>query len=55
MGETVCQTCSTHLEPGSRFRCSHGCTFYGACADRLDAVCPNCSGNLHRDTPPLIR
>lgn len=51
MTETACQHCGSHLVPGTRFSCSHGCTFCEHCAGRLNAVCPNCAGELRRDAP----
>jgi uncharacterized protein len=43
----VCERCGAGLaaDGGARI-CSYECTFCEACADTLDGVCPNCSGEL---------
>jgi hypothetical protein len=44
---TACERCETPLAPdGEAAICSHECTFCVQCADELDHVCPNCSGEL---------
>jgi DNA-binding winged helix-turn-helix (wHTH) protein len=43
----VCEGCDGVLAPGDAARiCSYECTFCEACAQRLDATCPNCGGEL---------
>jgi hypothetical protein len=44
---TVCERCGNALAPDGDARiCSFECTFCVACADAMDDVCPNCSGEL---------
>ena len=43
----VCERCGVGLEPGGPATiCSFECTFCVSCADSMDGVCPNCSGEL---------
>jgi len=45
----ICERCSRALEPdGPAFICSYECTFCQECSTELDAVCPNCGGELVR-------
>jgi len=45
----VCERCAAALVPdGVAFICSHECTFCADCATELEAICPNCSGELVR-------
>ena len=43
-----CERCGTYLpaENAGAFICSFECTFCTECAEVLDDVCPNCSGEL---------
>ena len=42
-----CERCGQPLAAdGVAFICSHECTFCAECADGLENVCPNCSGEL---------
>jgi hypothetical protein len=42
-----CERCGAALEPDGPARiCSHECTFCAVCAEAMDDVCPNCSGEL---------
>jgi ribosomal protein S18 acetylase RimI-like enzyme len=42
-----CLKCSIHLlEDGNAFICSYECTYCTECFLHLNAVCPNCSGEL---------
>lgn len=43
----VCERCDTPLglDDGARI-CSFECTFCPPCATALEAVCPNCGGEL---------
>ena len=44
---TQCERCGRPLEPDGPARiCSYECTFCVECADAMDAVCPNCGGEL---------
>lgn len=44
---TVCERCGTELAQGSdAVICSFECTFCRTCAEAMDFVCPNCSGEL---------
>jgi hypothetical protein len=45
----VCEKCGAGLSPeGVAYICSHECTFCVACARSLQALCPNCGGELVR-------
>ena len=45
----VCERCDSPLPPdGVAFICSYECTFCEACLVDLEAVCPNCGGELVR-------
>ena len=42
-----CERCGASLAPEGAARiCSYECTFCVDCADAMDAVCPNCGGEL---------
>ena len=42
-----CERCGAALTPDGVARiCSFECTFCGSCANELEGVCPNCSGEL---------
>jgi len=42
-----CERCGAGLPPDAAASiCSYECTFCSACASELDAVCPNCGGEL---------
>lgn len=44
---TACERCGTELALGSdAVICSFECTFCRTCAEAMDFVCPNCSGEL---------
>jgi uncharacterized protein len=44
---TACERCGTELAPeGDAVICSYECTFCKPCAEQMDHVCPNCSGEL---------
>ena len=44
---TKCERCPAQLSEGSDATiCSFECTFCRACAQALDYVCPNCTGEL---------
>jgi hypothetical protein len=44
---TVCERCGNALAPDADARiCSFECTFCVPCAEEMDHVCPNCSGEL---------
>jgi hypothetical protein len=42
-----CERCGVKLAPDSEARiCSYECTFCPSCAEAMEDVCPNCSGEL---------
>ena len=43
-----CEKCGNASPEDSAevFICSYECTFCGKCAEKMGAVCPNCSGEL---------
>jgi hypothetical protein len=42
-----CERCGASLTADAAARiCSYECTFCPACAEAMDGVCPNCSGEL---------
>jgi len=44
---TECERCGAALAPdGEAVICSHECTFCHSCAEAMEHVCPNCSGEL---------
>jgi hypothetical protein len=44
-----CEKCESPLGPGDEAHiCSFECTFCGDCARAMNAVCPNCGGELVR-------
>jgi hypothetical protein len=44
-----CERCGAPLAVDGEARiCSYECTFCRACAEAMDAVCPNCGGELVR-------
>ncbi len=44
-----CERCGAALSNESEaFICSYECTFCRGCSAELDAVCPNCGGELVR-------
>ena len=44
---TECERCGTQLAlDGDAAICSFECTFCTSCAEHMDHVCPNCSGEL---------
>jgi hypothetical protein len=44
-----CERCGAALaQDGEAYICSHECTFCGECAEALEHLCPNCSGELVR-------
>jgi hypothetical protein len=45
----VCEKCGVALTPsGAAYICSYECTYCASCAEQMDAVCPNCGGELVR-------
>ncbi len=47
-----CERCECVLAAdGEAFICSYECTFCAECTEELDAVCPNCKGELLRRPP----
>lgn len=50
-----CEKCLGHVdENGIAFICSYECTFCQTCTDEMQAICPNCSGELVK-RPTRIR
>ena len=46
---TACERCGAEVPPqGDAYICSYECTYCGGCADALNGVCANCSGELVR-------
>ena len=44
-----CENCHAQLSHMSEaFICSYECTFCPKCARSMDAICPNCGGELTR-------
>ena len=46
----TCEHCNKSLPPESPEAriCSYECTFCAVCTQELEAICPNCSGELVR-------
>ena len=43
----ACEKCGAKVTPdGLAFICSYECTYCGTCAEQMNFVCPNCSGEL---------
>ena len=52
----VCERCGAPLAvDGEAFICSYECTFCAACTQELEAICPNCSGELVRRPRSPVR
>ena len=49
-----CERCGRALDATEEsYICTYECTFCPDCTDEMDAVCPNCSGELvRRPRPP---
>jgi len=44
-----CEKCEVPLSPsGVAYICSYECTYCASCAEQMNAVCPNCGGELVR-------
>ena len=44
-----CERCAAALSHGAEaFICSYECTFCPDCTSAMDAICPNCAGELVR-------
>lgn len=50
----ACERCGQALDAaGNAYICTFECTFCGDCTAALDAICPNCGGELvRRPRPP---
>ncbi len=47
--KTVCERCAEPLQPdGEAWICSYECSFCSPCTAAMNAVCPNCGGELVR-------
>ena len=45
----ACEKCGVTLTPGGiAYICSFECTYCANCAEQMNAVCPNCGGELVR-------
>lgn len=45
----ICEKCETELaDDATAFICSYECTFCEDCTAAMQAVCPNCGGELLR-------
>jgi uncharacterized protein len=45
----VCEKCEVPLaRSGVAYICSYECTYCASCAEQMNAVCPNCGGELVR-------
>ena len=43
----TCERCGRELQAdGPAFICSYECTFCDDCTEEMDAICPNCGGEL---------
>jgi uncharacterized protein len=48
-----CERCGQALDAaGEAYICTFECTFCGDCTAAMDAVCPNCGGELARRPRP---
>jgi uncharacterized protein len=50
----ICEKCNNPLQnDGEAYICVYECTFCYDCTEEMDAVCPNCGGELvKRPRPP---
>ncbi len=47
--KSACEKCGRQLEPqGEAYICTYECTFCRECTESMEAVCPNCGGELVR-------
>jgi uncharacterized protein len=47
--KTECKKCGAGLAgTDEAYICTHECTFCGSCTKGMDAICPNCGGELVR-------
>ncbi|WP_221271836.1 DUF1272 domain-containing protein [Tunturibacter empetritectus] len=45
--KSECERCDTALDAnGVAFICSYECSFCATCAQVMNAICPNCGGEL---------
>ena len=45
----ACEKCGVVLTPsGVAYICSYECTYCANCAEQMNAICPNCEGELVR-------
>ena len=51
--KSACERCAAPLDPSTEsYICTVECTFCPDCTAAMDAVCPNCSGELVRRPRP---
>jgi uncharacterized protein len=47
--KSECENCGRKLEAkGEAYICAYECTFCRECTDAMNAICPNCGGELVR-------
>jgi uncharacterized protein len=47
--KSECEKCGAMVAPsGVAYICSYECTYCAGCAEQMNAVCPNCGGELVR-------
>jgi hypothetical protein len=45
--KSECEECGAIVAPsGVAYICSYECTYCASCAEQMNAVCPNCGGEL---------
>jgi hypothetical protein len=51
---TACEKCGRTIAPDAEaYICTYECTFCQTCAGEMNAVCPNCGGELVRGPRPV--
>jgi len=51
--KSACERCDAPLDPSAEaYICTFECTFCPECTAAMDAVCPNCDGELVRRPRP---
>lgn len=58
--KAACERCGVVLTADSvAYICSYECTFCASCAEKINAICPNCGDGLvprpRRDEHPTLR
>lgn len=53
---TACEKCGKALVPEAEsYICTYECTFCAGCTSAMNAICPNCGGELVRRPRPRVR